>query len=102
MIGFVILAIIALCAISVYLDASARQIGDISEHRKNFNKSAFCWAIATLFLWPLAFPYYLRIRPKLIDAAEDYPVQEHWRTLKASIVTLAAAGFVVASVAFPA
>ena len=101
MIGIVILVIIGLCAIIVYLDASARGIGDISEHRSNLNRSAFYWAIATLFLWPYAFPYYLRIRSKLIEAAVEHPVQDDWRVLKSSIVTLAAAGFVVASMAFP-
>ena len=101
MVGIVILVIIALCAIIVYLDASAHGIGDISEHRSSFNKSATYWAIATLFLWPYAFPYYLRIRRKLIEAAVEHPVQENLRVLKASIVTLGAAGFVLVSVAFP-
>lgn len=59
------------------------------------------WAIATLFVWPYAFPYYLRIRRKPIEAAVEHPVQESWRVLKASVVALVAAGFVVASVAFP-
>lgn len=101
MIGIVILVIIALCAIFVYLDASAHGIGDISEHRRNFNMSAVSWAIATLFLWPYAFPGYLRIRRKLIEAAADHPIQENRRSLKASGVTLAAVGFIVTSAAFP-
>jgi hypothetical protein len=101
MVGIVILVIIALCAIIVFLDASEHGIGDISEQRSSFKKSAMYWAIATLFVWPYAFPYYLRIRRKLIEAAAEHPVQENWRILKASIVTLAAAGFVVVSVAFP-
>ena len=101
MVGIVILIIIALCAIIVFLDASKHGIGDISKHRSSFNKSAIHWAIATLFVWPYAFPYYLRIRRKLIEAAAERPVQENWRALKASIVTLVAVGFVVVSVAFP-
>ena len=101
MIGIAILTIMALCAIIVYLDASAHHIGDISEHRRNLNRSAFYWGISTLFLWPFAFPYYLRMRRKLIDAAAEHPVQEDLRALKVSIVTLVAAGFVAASVAFP-
>ena len=102
MISLIVFVTIPLCAIIVYLDASALGVGDISEHRHHFNKSAFYWAIATLFLWPYAFPYYLRIRRKLIDAAAEHPVQEHWRILKVSVLTLAGAGFIAASVGFPA
>ena len=101
MIQIVILATVAFCAIIVYLDASTHRIGDISEHRRNLNKSPFYWAIATLFLWPYAFPYYLRIRRKLVDAAADHPIQEDRRALKVSIIALVAAGFVAASIAFP-
>ena len=101
MVGVVVLLSIASCAIMVYLDASSLGIGDISEYGSNFNKSAMYWAIATLFIWPVAFPYYLRIRRTLIKAAVEHPVHENWRVLKASIVALAAAGFVVASVAYP-
>jgi len=101
MIGIVILVIIGFCAVFVYLDASAHGIGDISGCRSKHIRSAFDWAIATLFLWPFAFPYYLRIRSKLIEAAAKHPVQENWRVLKASIVTLVAASFVMVSVAFP-
>lgn len=101
MIGIVVLVIIALCAIFVYLDASANGIGDISEHRPNFNMSAMGWAIATLFLWPIAFPGYLRTRRRLIDAATDHRIQENQRFLKASGVTLAGVGFIVVSVALP-
>jgi len=101
MIGIVILIIIGSCAIFVYLDASALKIGDIPENKSKHIRSAFDWAIATLFLWPYAFPYYLRIRSKLIKAAAEHPVQEKWRVLKASIVTLVAAGFIAVSMAFP-
>lgn len=101
MIGIVILVIIALCAIFVYLDASAHGIGDISEHGNSFNKSAMFWAIGTLFLWPFALPYYLRIRGQLIEAAAEHPIQENWRFLKACSVTLAAVGFISTSMAFP-
>lgn len=101
MIGIVVLVIIALCAILVYLDASANGIGDISEHSYNFNMSPMGWAIVTLFLWPIAFPGYLRIRRRLIDAATDHPIQENQRFLKASGVTLAAVGFIVVSMSVP-
>ena len=101
MIGIVILVTIGSCAIFVYLDASALKIGNIPAHKSKYIRSAFDWAIATLFLWPYAFPYYLRIRSKLIDAAAEHPVQEKWRALKTSIVTLIAAGFVAISMAFP-
>ena len=99
MVGIVILATIALCAIVVYVDASSHRIGDTSGHGDGFNKSPVYWAIATLFLWPYAFPYYLRTRPKLIEAAAKHPVEDSWRVFKLSIVTAAAAGFVVISVA---
>jgi hypothetical protein len=102
MFGILILLIIALCAIFVYLDASTHKIGDISEYRRGSNKSALYWAVATLVVWPYAFPYYLRIRRKLIEAAKEHPIQEKLRNLKAGFVTLVAAGFVIASMAFPA
>ena len=101
LVGIVILTIIALSSIIVYLDATKHGIGDISEHREGLNKSAGYWAIATLFLWPYALPYYLRIRHDLIEAAAEYPVQENWRALKTSIVTILAGGLVLVSVAFP-
>ena len=100
-VGVVILVIIALCAVVVYLDASTHEIGDISGRGSSSNKSAIYWAFATLFVWPYAFPYYLRIRRKLIAAATEHPVHENWLVLKASVVALAAVGFVVVSVAFP-
>jgi Kef-type K+ transport system membrane component KefB len=100
-VGVVILVIIALCAVVVYLDASTHEIGDISKYGSSFNKSAIYWAVATLFIWPYAFPYYLRIRRKLIEAATEHPVQEDWLILKASLVALVAVGFVAVSVAFP-
>lgn len=101
LVGIVILTIIALSSIIVYLDATKHEIGDISEHRQGLNKSAGYWAVATLFLWPYALPYYLRIRHDLIEAAAEYPVQEDWRALKTSIVILLAGGWVLVSVAFP-
>ena len=101
MIGIVILVTIGSCAIFVYLDASALKIGNIPAHKSKYIRSAFDWAIATLFLWPYAFPYYLRIRRKLIETAAEHPVQEKWRALKASIVTLIASGFIAISMAFP-
>ena len=101
MVGIIILVVIALSAVFVYLDASAHEIGDISDYRKNLNKSAVVWAIATLFLWPFAFPYYLRMRGDLIRAAVEHPVRENRRSLKACGVTFAAVGFIALSVAFP-
>ena len=101
MIGIVILVIIALSAILVYLDASAHRIGDISDHKSNFNKSAMYWAVGTLFLWPYTLPYYLRMRRRLIEAAAEHPIEEHRRLFKASAVTLVAAGYIIASVALP-
>lgn len=101
LVEIVILTIIALSSIIVYLDASKHGIGDISEHRKGFDKSAGFWAIATLFLWPIVLPYYLRMRRDLIEAAVENPCQENWRAFKTSIVALLAGGFVILSVAFP-
>lgn len=101
MIGTVVLLVIAMSAVLVYLDASAHKIGDISRYRRNFNRSAMYWAIATLFVWPYALPYYLRIRGKLIEAAVAHPIRENWRLVKASGVTVIAASFVLGSMAFP-
>ncbi len=101
MIGIVILVIIALCAIAVYLDASGHRIGDISEHRSNYNKSAMFWAIGTLFLCPFVLPYYLRMRGQLIEAATEYPVEQNWRFLKVSCLALTAVGFIAVSMALP-
>lgn len=101
MIEIVILTIVALSSIIVYLDATKHGIGAISERGKDRNKSAGYWAMATLFLWPYALPYYLRIRRDLIEAAAEHPVQQNWRVLKASIVTFLAGGFILVSVGFP-
>jgi hypothetical protein len=102
MLGIVILVIIALCAILVYLDATANRIGDISEHRPHFKGSALFWAIGTLFVWPVVFPLYLRLRRQLIEAAVDHPVEENWRALKTGGVTISAVLFIAVSMAVPA
>ena len=101
MLGIVILVIIALCAILVYLDATANRIGDISEHRPQFKGSALFWAIGTLFVWPVVFPLYLRLRRQLIEAAVDHPVEENWRALKTGGVTISAVVFIAVSMAVP-
>ena len=101
MIGIVVLVIIALCAIWVFLDATANHIGDISEHRSYFKGSAMFWAMGTLFVWPLVFPYYLRLRRQLIQAAADHPVEDNRWALKAVGVTITAVGFIAVSVAVP-
>ncbi len=101
MIGIVVLVIIALCAILVFLDATANRIGDISEHKPYFKGSAMFWAMGTLFVWPLVFPYYLRLRRQLIQAAADHPVEENRWALKTVGVTITAAGFIAVSVAVP-
>ena len=101
MLGIVILVIIALCAILVYLDATANRIGDISEHRPQFKGSALFWAIGTLFVWPVVFPLYLRLRRQLIEAAVDHPVEENWRALKTGGVTISAVVFIAVSMAMP-
>ncbi len=101
MIGLVVLVIIASCAILVYLDATANRIGDISEHRPYFKGSALFWAVGTLFVWPLVFPYYLRLRRQLIQAAAEHPVEDNWWALKTAGVTITAVGFIAVSVSFP-
>ena len=101
MAGILVLLVIASCAIWVYLDASSHKIGDISEYRAAFNKSPVFWSIGSLVLWPCVFPYYLSMRGKLVDAAIQHPVEENWRSLKATGVTLAALGFIAASMAVP-
>ena len=101
MIGIVVLVIIALCAILVYLDATANRIGDISEQSPYFTGSAMFWAMGTLFVWPLVFPYYLRLRRQLIRAAADHPVEDNWWALKTAGVTITAVGFIAVSMAIP-
>jgi len=101
MIGIVVLVIIALCAIFVYLDATANRIGDISEHRPDFRGSAMYWAIGTLFMWPFVFPTYLRLRRELIQAAADHPVEDNWWALKTAGITITAVGFIAVSASFP-
>lgn len=101
MIGIVVLVIIALCAILVYLDATANRIGDFPEHRPYFRGSAMLWAMGTLFMWPLVFPSYLRLRRQLIQAAADHPVEDNWWVLKTAGITITAVGFIAVSVAVP-
>lgn len=99
--GIAALLLVASCSIWVYLDASSNKIGDISSFRRDFRFSASAWAIGILFLWPVAFPYYLRIRDRLIKAAVDHPVEDNLRVYKLAGLTLLSIGLIAASLALP-
>ena len=99
MLSFLLLCLIGASSIWVFWDASGNRIGDISDHVVGFRYSAVAWALATLFLWPIAFPYYLRLRTRMIHLAREHPVETPRKQVLG--VVLLALGFMGISVAFP-
>lgn len=90
MFSIVVSLVVSASALFVYLDASANRIGKVSNQVGMFNMSAGAWALATLFLWAVAFPAYVLKRGALIAQAKANPVEPPRRMVKAS--TIAAAG----------
>jgi len=73
----ILIAVIALSAVWVYLDATQHGIGKNPDGEGAFNMPAGQWAIVTLGLWIIGLPSYLYARKKLIAQAETS--QGRWR-----------------------
>ena len=67
-------ALVAISAVWVYLDATKNKIGKNPGEKGMFNMSAGAWGAATLGLWIVAFPSYLIKRSDLIEKAKENPV----------------------------
>ena len=50
--------------------------------------SAGGWALASIYLWLIAFPAYLFNRGKLIAKAKEKPVEPSKRTLKLAVLVI--------------
>lgn len=92
MIATLIAIVVTASALWVYWDATNQRIGRIKGRKGLFNMSAEAWALATLFLWVIAFPAYLIKRDSLREEAEYNPVQaRHPRAWLTGLAVLGAA-----------
>ena len=93
MLGRTFGAIILLSALWVYLDASRNKIG---KSHALFNWfSAGAWALACVFIWPIAIPLYLVNRKALIEQAKREPVEVEGRWLIATLLALCCLPYLV-------
>lgn len=83
MINAIIVAVIAISAVWVYLDATKNKIGKIPDGKGMFNMSAGAWGVVTLLLWIIGFPAYLIKRGDLIEKAKENPIDVKGRSGKA-------------------
>lgn len=74
--------IVASSAVFVYYDATSNNIGKVRKIKKFNNNSAGMWALGTLVLWIVIFPYYLFSRDRLKRRAKKYPVNTNLVLLK--------------------
>jgi len=84
-INIIVVAIVAISAVWVYLDATKNNIGKIKDAKSMFNMSAGAWGTVTLLLWIISFPAYLIKRAYLIEKAKENPVSVRGRTVKAAV-----------------
>ena len=85
MVGTAIVAVIAVSAVWVYLDATGHRIGKIPDQGGFFNLSAGAWGAGTLLLWIVGFPAYLMKRGSLIARAKSHPIEVKGRWAKTMI-----------------
>ena len=90
MIATLIAIVVTASALWVYWDATSHNIGRVKSRKGLFNMSAESWALATFFLWVIAFPAYLIKRGSLREDAEYNPV--HARHPRAWLTGLAVLG----------
>ncbi len=93
----IIVAVIAVTAVWVYLDATKNKIGKIPDGKGMFNMSAGAWGIVTLLLWIIGFPAYLIKRGDLIGKAKENPVEAKGRGGKAAALSIVGGLWVLAS-----
>ena len=82
--GYAII-IVTLSPVWVYIDATNKRIGKISNRKGILNQHAAVWAIACLVIWPVAFPAYLVKREELIALAKQHPIIVTGKWLKALV-----------------
>jgi hypothetical protein len=81
-------AVVAVSAVWIYLDATKNKIGKISYARSLFNISAGAWGVVTFGLWIIAFPAYLIKRNDLIRKAKENPIEVKNRGGKAAALLI--------------
>jgi hypothetical protein len=86
MINVFIVAVVAISATLVYLDATKNNIGKISNAKGMFNMSAGAWGTVTLLLWFIGLPAYLIKRGDLVLKAKENPVVATGRRGKAAVL----------------
>ena len=99
MLDVLIVAIIVICSLEVYLDATGKKIGKIPGAGGMFNMSAGAWATVTMGLWIIGFPAYLIKRSSLIEAASQHPREVKHRALKATVLGVIGALWVLLTLA---
>ena len=74
MLNSIIIAVVAVSAVWVYLDATKNKIGKIPDGKGMFNMSAGAWCAVTLGLWIIGFPAYLINRGDMIEKTKETPI----------------------------
>lgn len=88
MLNVLVIAIIVICALWVYWDATGKKIGKVPAAGGMFNMSAGAWSVVTLLLWIIGFPAYLIKRSALIERAKGQPVEIKGRGIKMAILAV--------------
>jgi hypothetical protein len=101
MFSLAFLGIMGITSIWVYWDASAKGISSADLKTGRSQYSAIYWAIATLFLWPFAFPYYLRMRSDLSQNNAPHTINRKERSLNLTAITFAGIGYLTLAIAVP-
>jgi hypothetical protein len=97
MISAIVVAVIAISAVWVYLDATKHKIGKIPDGKGMLNMSAGAWGVVTLLLWIIGFPAYLIKRSDLIAKAKENPIDVKGRGGKAAAFAVVGGLWVLAS-----
>jgi len=88
MLNAIIVAVVAVSAVWVYLDATKNKIGKIPDGKGMFNMSAGAWGVVTLLLWIIGFPAYLIKRGTLIEKAKENPIEISGRNGKTAALSI--------------
>ncbi|MBL3527062.1 MAG: hypothetical protein JMN29_05125 [gamma proteobacterium endosymbiont of Lamellibrachia anaximandri] len=98
MLNAIIIAVVAVSAVWVYLDATKNKIGKIPDGKGMFNMSAGAWGVVTLLLWIIGLPAYLIKRGDLIEKAKENPIEVKGRGGKAAALSIIGGLWVLMSV----
>ncbi len=72
----------------VYYDATSKKIGRIPGRTGWDNLPAGAWGLGALWLWIIAFPFYLAKRNELISRAQEQPCEASYPRVKLGIFAL--------------